>query len=89
LLSAPLALMSLNVALSTFVSVSLTDAFIRRFPAIVVSFVGLIIETFGLVLSMVMDRFWLMFVFPAISVAFTLRLYCPSFSVAVLIVAFQ
>jgi len=67
-------LISLNVVLNMVVVLSFVDAFICMVPFCMVLFVGVIIDAFGSVLSMVMEMFVEVFTLPPMSVAFALRL---------------
>ena len=60
--------------LNTLVSVSFTEALISMLPVCVVPLAGDSIDTFGGVLSMVMDTFAVMVVFVPCVVTFTLKL---------------
>jgi len=65
------------------------DVFMRMFPCSTVSLVGVIADTFTIVLSIVIDTFCDMFTRLFVFVAFVLRLYVPSVSVFELNVVFQ
>jgi len=67
-------LIILNVALNTLLTLSFTDAFMRRFPFCVVLLAGVTMVTFTGVLSIVMLTFCDMFVLSLVLVAFMLRL---------------